>query len=320
MSYDDRWKLNEDDVCVESRDGYFFGSKECETYKENRDRHLRTLRNDEPSEWDYGKTKNERTKWCAPKVGGEFTSFRECEERRLVQILNMNLAELGDKGLKTANSHSNRPWRRDKSPSVVDRATEVNPVTFAETATQVMEDLVAGTEVEKLRSELDASRAGEEQKKKDTAKLVQNMQKMLSDALNEFSTSDAAAKRARKRMEREKKRQMSADALLKARVASEESLRFRTAVDAKARELCGDAIRELENCTREAEARRERSINALRALRVPVLTTIIYFLTYVKTTMDHRIRTGLNRLSSVENDPELLEYDGPLYHGTRTSP
>lgn len=360
MSYEDRWKLNGEEDCVYSKDGYFLNKEECEEYRTLREHHTKTLPTDEALKWDYGKTPKERTRWCGPKKGGEFDSFGECEEKRLLQNLNMFLAQFGTKsGGVVSGARVARRKRVDRDAqtepqTLVERATQavekVEPVQFADTATQVIEDIVAdsssSSELDESRSELDESRAREERMKRDTANLLGTMRPILKKAMEEVEESTKAAERAReKRIDRERRRQASQENLNNARVKTEvarDTLRFKAAVKDETRRRCGevakalsecelereavkkqydDLLEILSQCEREAEARRERSVVALRSVLVTVLMTIVYFLTYAK--MDYTRRTGLTKLLSVGNDSGLLKDDGSPYayhHGTRPYP
>ena len=112
MSYpdDDRWAFDDDERCVPSKNGYFLNEKECGDYKALRDEHLKSLTDEQlrSKEWHYGPTPNQRTRWCAPREGGEHDSFAKCEKSRLLNNLNIFLAQSGGGGRSLLGKTSSR--------------------------------------------------------------------------------------------------------------------------------------------------------------------------------------------------------------------
>lgn len=324
MSYpdEDRWAFDDDERCVPSKDGYFLNERECEEYKA-----LKVGR------WHYGTTPNQRTRWCAPHEEGEHDSFAECEKSRLSYNLRMDLEQSGGGGktLVTKRLNAKRDIRTD-SVTLVEAAKQVlenaNPVELAKKTTQVIDDLVpepesSAYEMDELRAQRDDSLAREEKAKKDLADLLQTLRPTLENALSEYQNSTTAFERSLLRVERELRRQTSLRNVTEARERSDfsrETLRFKTAVKDEAKKQCGEVMEALKECQEEAKKRKERSLDALRAIQLSVLTTILYLLTYVKTVGDVRMRSVLSRLLPVGYDVYFLEDNAPppQYHGTRT--
>lgn len=332
MSYpdEDRWAFDDDERCVRSKDGYFFNEKECGEYKNLKDEHLKSLTDEQlgSEAWHYGSTPNQRTKWCAPHEGGEHKSFAECEKSRLFNNLNIALAQLGGEGrsvlgkfLVTKQTKAERDVQTD-SVTLVDAATQVlkkvKVVTFAHNLTQVIDDLVSESEsssheMDELRSERDDSRAREEKAKKDMTDLLSTLRPTLENVLTEYEISTRVYERSRRRAKRESERNRS-----RLRVDTLMLSSFDRAVEREAKKRCGEVLEALKECQEEAKKRKERSLEALRAVQLSVLTAIFYFLTYVKTVGDVRMRSVLSRLLPVGYDVYYLEENAPKYHGTRT--
>ena len=92
-----------------------------------------------------------------------------------------------------------------------------------------------------------------------------------------------------------------------------------------AEEQLEEALQELQVCAQEAEARRRRSVVALRTTQMSVFVALLYFLRYVR---NYKQFSGLtkppfamgNSAQLLENDLAQLVENDPFYayHGTRT--
>ena len=243
------WKLNEDDDCINSRhDGYFLNEDECKKYKKHRDIHLNTIaKEDSSAKWDFNKMKDGVEKWCESSGAGEYASFKECEERRLLH-LNVVTLEQQYQRLVPGLPEKSKDLQTDKR----DTGHEKKLMEFAEKAIQVM-DFSTSSE-EKLRAELEGARSDLQKMNIEYEGIVRSMRQLLQNSLDEYFDAEKAEKRANNRLQRGMRRKESLQRTNAAREKGEiarDSLRFKTAVNEEARQQCKEAFQKLDNCTRE---------------------------------------------------------------------